>query len=143
MRAADVMHAGALVVSADDTVRFAAAKMASATVDMLPVEDCGVLVGVVTDRDIVVRCAARGKDAGRTSVREIMTPGVVYCFEDQHVRSAAHLMESQRIRHLAVLNRDSGLVGTISLDDLAAREGAEGLACEVMHLLALSGGLRD
>jgi CBS domain-containing protein len=130
------MNSDVVVISADATLREAAKIMASSDVGMLPVQDCGVLVGVITDRDITVRATARGGNAGRRRVREIMTPGVFHCFDDNDATTAAELMEKKQVRRLAVLNRDSGLVGIVSLENLAVHADGECLACEVIHALA-------
>jgi CBS domain-containing protein len=87
-----------------------------------PLPVCGQddrLSGIITDRDIVIRAVAEGKDPHSTRVREIMTPHVVYCFDDQDVQDAASLMEENQIRRLAVLNRNKRLVGILSLGDIA------------------------
>jgi CBS domain-containing protein len=87
-----------------------------------PLPVCGSddrLAGMITDRDIIVRAVAEGKDPRATPVREIMTPNVVYCFEDQDVHDAAALMEDNQIRRLVVLNHGKRLVGIVSLGDIA------------------------
>jgi CBS domain-containing protein len=96
-------------------------------VGSLPVCDNDRLVGMVTDRDITVRATAGARDPAATWVRDVMTPGIVYCFEDQDVREAARLMEEKQIRRVAVLNRDKRLVGIVSLGDLAAETRDEQL----------------
>ena len=136
MKVADVMSPEVVLVSADATIREAARRMASARVSVLPVEENGALAGVITDGDITVRAAARGGNAGRRKVREIMTPGIHYCFDDQDVRAAAELMEEKQIRQLAVLNRSAELVGLVSVEDLALHADTEGLACEVIKMVA-------
>ena len=111
----------------------AARKMKSLDVGMLPVCENDRLIGSVTDRDITVRGIAQGLDPGTTRVRAIMTPGIVYCFEDQDAKEAAQLMEEKQIRRLPVLNRDKRLVGILSLGDLAVRTGKDKLAGEVLE----------
>jgi CBS domain-containing protein len=81
----------------------------------------------LTDRDIAVRLVAAGLDASTTKVREIMTPDVTYCFEDQTLEEAAALMEAHQIRRLPILSRDKYLIGMVSLGDLAVRtRGTDG-----------------
>jgi len=111
----------------------AARKMRSLDVGMLPVCENDRLIGSVTDRDITVRAIAEGFDPRATKVRAVMTPGIVYCFEDQDAKEAAQLMEEKQIRRLPVLNREKRLVGIISLGDLAVRTGREKLAGEVLE----------
>ena len=77
------------------------------------------LIGMITDRDIVLRCVADGRDMNETKVQDIMTPDVEYCFEDQPVEHAARLMHDKQIRRLVVLHDDHKLCGIVSLGDLA------------------------
>jgi CBS domain-containing protein len=99
----------------------AAAKMRDLDIGSLPVCDGERLQGLLTDRDIAVRLVASGLDASTTKVREIMTPDVTYCFDDQTLEEAAALMEAQQIRRLPILSRDKYLIGMLSLGDLAVR----------------------
>jgi CBS domain-containing protein len=98
----------------------AARRMKSLDIGSLPV--CGAndrLVGMITDRDIVLRGVADRRDLQEVKVQEIMTPDVQYCFEDQPVQHAAKLMRDKQIRRLVVLNENHRLVGIVSLGDLA------------------------
>lgn len=103
-------------------------------VGSLPV--CGdedKLVGMITDRDITIRATAGACDAKATLVQDVMTPGIVYCFEDQDVEDATKLMEDNQIRRLAVLNREKRLVGIVSLGDLAVKVGNDHLSGEALE----------
>jgi len=98
-------------------------------VGLLPV--CGDhdrLVEMLTDRDISVSAVAEGQDPKATRVSEVMTPNIIYVFEDQDVNEAAQLMKENQVRRLVVLNRDKRLVGIVSLGDLALDTGDEELA---------------
>jgi CBS domain-containing protein len=77
------------------------------------------LIGMITDRDIVLRCVADGRDLEETKVQDIMTPDIEYCFEDQPVEHAARLMHDMQIRRLVVLDDNHKLCGIVSLGDLA------------------------
>jgi CBS domain-containing protein len=101
----------------------AAQKMAALDVGPLPVCTGDKLVGMLTDRDITVRATAEGRDPKTTRVSEVMTPDVLYAFEDQDISEAARLMADHQIRRLVVLNRDKHLVGIVSLGDLAVQTG--------------------
>ncbi len=117
-------------------VREAARQMAEHNVGSLLVCDTERLVGVITDRDIVLRVVARGLDAQDTKVRDVMTAKPVFCREDDDVRDVARTMAAKRIRRIPVMSRKNGIVGVISLSDLArAREGA-GLVGEVLESAA-------
>src|SRR5205809_548709 len=73
------------------------------------------LVGMLTDRDITVRATAGASAPTGTCVGDVMTPNLIYVFEDQDVTEAARLMEENQIRRLVVLDRDKRLVGIVSL----------------------------
>lgn len=128
MRVSDVMTRGVECVGPDATLQEAAAKMKALEVGPLPVCDEGRLVGVVTDRDITVRATAAGDAPAEARVADVMTPEVIYCFEDAHVEDAALLMEQKQIRRLLVLSQDRRLVGIVSLGDLAVETGDDQLA---------------
>jgi CBS domain-containing protein len=119
----------------DATVAEAARWMAERGVGALPVCDRGVLVGIVTDRDITVRTTAAGEDPEVAHVRDAMTPSAVFCLAEDEVEAAAERMAARGVRRLAVLDGDERLVGIVSIDDLAARvDGC--LAGEVLEEVA-------
>jgi CBS domain-containing protein len=111
----------------------AAQQMKLMDVGMIPVCENEKLVGSLTDRDITIRAVAQDLDPRITTVRAVMTPGVIYCFEDQTAEEAAEIMEDKKIRRLPVLNREKRLVGILSLGDLAVRTGQELLVGQVLE----------
>jgi len=124
MQVAEVMSRGVECTHPKATLQMAAQKMRELDVGDLPV--CGQqdkLVGMLTDRDIVVRAVARGDDPRTCLVSDCMTPKVIYCFADQDVVEAAHLMRDNKVRRLVVLDRDKQLAGIVSLGDLALDTG--------------------
>ena len=133
----DIMTRDVECARPDATIQDAARKMRDLDVGSLPV--CGEndrLAGILTDRDIVVRVVADGKDPRTTRVGDTMTPGIVYCFEDQDVTEAAKLMEGQQVRRLAVLDHNKRLVGIASLGDLAVKTRDEELAGEAIEAIS-------
>ena len=84
------------------------------------------LIGMVTDRDIVVRAVAEERSPGNTTVRDVMSESICYCFEDDDVSRAAEVMADHQVRRLPVLNRQKRLVGVIALADLGRSEAAAG-----------------
>jgi CBS domain-containing protein len=132
----DVMTPGVEVIHPNATVAEAAEKMKMLNVGVIPVCDGGRLVGMLTDRDIVVRIIADQRDPKRTTVTEAMTPGVTYCFEDEDVQKAARVMVEQQIRRLLILNRDKRLVGIVSLGDLAVQTEDTQLSGEVLEYVS-------
>ncbi|MGN6279770.1 MAG: CBS domain-containing protein [Sphingomonas sp.] len=121
MTITDVMTADPQTVSADDDLQTVAAKMAEGNFGSLPVLDGGALVGVVTDRDIVIRGVATGKLPG-DRVRDVMTPSPVCVGVDCSVADAAKTMQDQQIRRLYVTDGDK-LAGVVSLGDVALQAG--------------------
>src|SRR4051812_49383439 len=120
-------------VSPDTTLQEAARKMKALDVGPLPICDNDRLAGMLTDPDITVRAVAEGLDPKSTRVRDVMTPGVLYCFEDDEVHGAARLMEEKQVRRLLVLNRDKRLAGIVSLGDLAVETGNRDLAGKTLE----------
>ena len=109
------------VVSPDSSVAEAAKKMKSLDVGALPVCDGERLVGMITDRDITIEATAESRDPDYTRVRDIMTPEIIYCFEDQDVEATERIMQEKQIRRLPVLSREKRLVGIVALADLARK----------------------
>ena len=89
MQLKEIMTPGAEIISPEATIREAAEMMRHLDIGPLPVCDGDRLVGMLTDRDITVRAVAEGCDPTTTRVREVMTPDVVYGFDDQDVQDAA------------------------------------------------------
>src|SRR5262245_43991817 len=125
MKVKDVMTTSVETVAPSSSIQAAAERMKTLDVGPLPVCENDRLVGMVTDRDITTRAVAQGFGGSAGSVRDVMTPDVVYCFEDQEVAEAARLMKKHQIRRLVVLNQDKRLVGIVSLGDLAVDAGDE------------------
>lgn len=119
MKVHEIMTAHARCVGPDNTLVEAAGLMRELDVGALPVCDNDRLAGIVTDRDMVLRGTADGRDPNSTPVRDVMSAGIIYVFADQEVEEAARLMEEKQIRRLPVMNREKRLVGIVSLGDIA------------------------
>ncbi len=113
------MTAHAQCVAPDNTLGEAAGLMRELDVGALPVCDGDRLAGMVTDRDIVLRGVADGRDANTATVRDVMSPGVIHVFVDQEIEDVVRLMENKQVRRLPVLDRSRRLVGIVSLGDIA------------------------
>ena len=122
MRVKDVMTSPVEVVEPGTSVVAAAGRMRAANVGSLPVGEGDLLLGMITDRDIVVRCVADGIDCHRRTVRDVMSAELLVCFDDQPVEEALRLMTEYRVRRLPVLDQKQRLVGIVSLDDLSDRD---------------------
>jgi CBS domain-containing protein len=119
MKIQDVMTADVSFVAPSTPILEIARKMRDGDIGSTPVVEDEQLVGMVTDRDIVVRVIAEGGDVRTKTARDAMSPGVLYCFADQAVESVLENMGDQQIRRLPVVDREKHLVGVVSLGDLA------------------------
>lgn len=123
MKVNEIMSRQVVTAGCDASVREVARLMADYDIgDVVIVSREGEPEGIITDRDVTVRCVAEGLDAAETPVSDCMTSEICYCFEDSTVEDAAALMSSRRIRRLPVMDRDEKqLVGIVSLGDLAVQ----------------------
>lgn len=101
------------------TISEVARKMRDGDFGILPIGDNDRLVGMVTDRDIVVRAVAEGKDLQKMQAREVMSQKVLYCYEDQTIDEVVTNLGENQVRRLPVLSREKRLIGILSLCDLA------------------------
>ena len=131
-RIKDVMSHDVKMVTPDTTIREAAQQMRDGDFGMLPVAENDRMIGSISDRDIAIRAVAEGKGP-TTKVREIMSTGVCWAYEDDTVEDAAKLMSEHQIRRLPVVDRNKRLVGIVALGDFAVdhseiKPAAEALA---------------
>jgi len=124
MKVRDLMTRDVYVARPNQTIRDVAGMMANIDAGVLPVGDDEKLLGMITDRDIAIRAVGQGKGP-QTLVRDIMSPEVKYCYEDEDTEHVAQNMGDQQIRRLPVVNREKRLVGILSIGDLAIVDGAE------------------
>lgn len=132
MKVKDVMSRQVISVSAEESLEVAARLLSRYNVGALPV--CGAdrqLQGILTDRDIVLRCVAAGQQPDRMSVRQAMSNRIISVRADDHAEVASALMAREQVRRLPV-TENGQLVGMLSLGDLAVRpdysmEAAEAL----------------
>jgi CBS domain-containing protein len=133
MKVSEVMTRAVDVISPDSTLDEAAERMRRLDIGPLPVCDGDRLVGMITDRDITVRGTAESRDPVTTRVSEIMTPEVVFTYDDEDVKEAAKLMQDHQLRRLVVLSREKKLVGIVSLGDLAVETKDDKLKGQVLE----------
>jgi CBS domain-containing protein len=120
----EIMTRDVITISPHDTLQTAARKMRDYDIGFLPVYDGDKLVGVVSDRDIVIRALADGMDPKMKLPMALVTSPAVYCFDDQTIDDATDLMNDYQIRRLVILDRGKKqLAGVISLGDLAVHVG--------------------
>ena len=115
----DVMTPNPESVTEKDSIRDVARIMKNADTGVVPVVDGKKIIGLITDRDIVVRGLAEGKNLENVRVNELMTKSVRSVREDASVNEALELMSSAEIRRIAVVNNNDELVGIVSLGDIA------------------------
>ncbi len=133
MHVKDVMTRACEFIEPGTSLKDAAQKMRSLDCGFLPIstQAGGKLEGVITDRDIVLRAVAEGRDPSRTAVKDVETRRVLYCFESDDLDSAARSMREQQVYRLVVLDRPESkrLCGVISLGDIL-RHHRSGLAAD-------------
>jgi CBS domain-containing protein len=120
MNVREVMTADVYTVSADTSIFDIAELMRDEDIGVVPVVENDKLVGLVTDRDIVVRALADSRDPSQATARTVMSPNLVFCFEDQSVEEVLQTMGEQQVRRMPVVDRDRNLVGVVSIGDLSA-----------------------
>ena len=119
----DLMSPDVQFVSPDMTIADAAKKMRDGDFGMLPVAEDDRMIGAISDRDIAVRAVAEGLGA-YTKVRDVMSDGIAWAYDDDSVEQAAKIMSERQVRRLPVVNRAKRLVGIVALGDFAV-ESAE------------------
>lgn len=128
----DIMTRSVKIVDTEATLREAARMMRDEDVGMLPVYEGAHPVGVITDRDIVIRSVAQGVVPDKGLVRDAMTPRVISCPAGFTVEEVAEIMESEKVRRVLVVDEQRKPVGMVSLEDLASRIGDEALVGEIL-----------
>lgn len=121
MKVREVMTTDVKVIGCDDSLRRAAEMMRTCDIGSLPVSKDERLVGMVTDRDIVVRAIAEGLDLD-TPVSRVMSGDLTVCCDDDTVEQAANKMSDNGIRRLPVVDREGRLVGFMSLSNVASAD---------------------
>lgn len=127
MQVREIMTTRIISVSPNSTVKDAALLMNKNNIGSVPVVDSGSVRGMLTDRDIVLRCVAESKDAGNLKVADICSQGAVSVKPDETVSNAMHLMSSEQVRRLPVLDNGK-LIGMLSFADIAREKSGMELA---------------
>jgi len=118
MRCSEIMTRDVRTATREMTLRDVAVMMRDGDMGSVPVVEDGRLVGIVTDRDIVVRCVAEGRDTS-TPVSEAMTTEIFSIKPDDFAFEAVRLMGDKQVRRVAVVSEDGQLAGIISMADVA------------------------
>jgi len=133
MKVSEIMTTDFELIDSTSYLIDAARKMKSLNVGFLPVREGTRLIGLLTDRDIVIRGLAEGRDSRSTQVKDVISSDIIYCYEDDSIEDAARLMEDNQVRRLIVVDHDQTPVGILSIGDIAVRSGQDELAAEVLE----------
>lgn len=136
MHVSQVMSTTIHSIGPDATLAEAARLMADHDIGVLPVVTSKEPLGMLTDRDIVVRAIAEGRDPAHTQVRDVMTLGVATVADYQNAEDAARLMSEQQVRRVLVVDRDNCCVGIVSLGDLAVRMENEEISADALEKIS-------
>ena len=136
MHVSQVMSTTIHSIGPDSTLAEAARLMADHDIGILPVVTSKEPLGMLTDRDIVVRAVAEGRDPSQTQVRDVMTLGVATVADYQNAEDAARLMSEQQVRRVLVVDRDNCCVGIVSLGDLAVRMENEDVSADALEKIS-------
>ncbi len=143
MKLREIMTKTVVRINPEESVAVAARTLARYNIGALPV--CGGdgrICGVVTDRDLVTRCIAAGRQPSMTPVREVMTANVISARPDMDAGLAAQMMGRQQIRRLPVVE-NGRLCGMVSLGDLAARDESSYEAADALTEISSNVSVRD
>ncbi len=133
MQVKEIMTKDFEMINSSETLIDAAGKMKSLNVGVLPVREGNKIVGLLTDRDIVIRALAENRDARTTTVKDVMTSEIARCTTEDSVDDASNIMRENKVRRLLVVDNDGTPVGIVSLGDLAAKTQAEQLAGQTLE----------
>ena len=135
MKVREAMHQGAQWVSPDTSIRELARLMREHDIGSVPIGENDRLVGMVTDRDIVCRGVAAGKNLDNLKARDVMSEGIFYCREDADLQEAVRIMEEKQIRRLPVIDQNKRMVGILALGDIS-NAGPRNLSGEVLQAVS-------
>jgi len=130
----ELMTKNPRTVSPDQTIQDAAKIMRDEDTGVVPITESENLTGVITDRDIVIRAVAEGRD-GQTTVRDVASQDVVTIDPQQDLDEALRLMAQHQVRRLPVVEEDGRLVGIVSQADVA-RHGDDARTGEVVEQIS-------
>jgi len=125
MKVREIMTTNVECMAPDTTVSELANKMKTLDVGFIGICENDRLAGTVTDRDIVIRGIAGGKNISTLKAKDVMTKDIFWCFDDQEVKDVAKKMTEKEVRRMLILNKDKRLVGVVSIGDISKVEEKE------------------
>ena len=135
MKVRDVMHEGATWVEPNTSIGELARIMRDEDIGAIPIGENDRLIGMVTDRDIVVKGLIDGIDVATLTARDVMTGPILYCRANEEVEDAVRLMEEHEVRRLPVIDENKRMVGILALGDISSHAGRE-LSGEVIQAVS-------
>lgn len=136
MRVSEIMTRDVVAVPVDATLVEAAELMRDHDIGFLPVIASDVVVGVITDRDLVIRGVGQGMHPGLTFVRSVMSSKPVWCYEYDVLTDAADILANNHLHRLIVVDSNKKLCGMLSIDDLAAKMSSDRLLGDLLRHVA-------
>lgn len=133
MQLKDIMTKNVKIIPQNASVRDAAKLMKEIDTGFIPVMENNRVIGTITDRDIVVRSIAEGRDPNDTRVHDVMTSEFFFCYEDDDVKKAAKLMSDKQIRRIPIINHNNELVGVVALGDLAVDNRNDKMSGDILE----------
>lgn len=120
MKVSEAMHKGATWIDPKAPLTDLAARMRKEDIGAIPIGENDRLIGMVTDRDIVVRGMVGEGDPLQLTARDVMSSPILYCRDNEELDDAVRIMERKQIRRLPVIDEHRRMVGMLSLGDVAA-----------------------
>jgi CBS domain-containing protein len=131
----DIMSRDVQVIGPEASLAEAARRMRDGNFGMMPVGENDRMVGAISDRDIAVRAVARGLGP-EAKVREVMSTGICWAYDDDPVTRAAEIMSANQIRRLPIVNHDKRLVGIVALGDIAVEDAVRKPAAQALSAIS-------
>lgn len=125
MKVSQVMHANPVCVTISETLPKIAKQMKDGDFGTVIVKDNGKALGIITDRDIVIRAIAGGTALDKLTAKDIMTKNVETCDANDPITKAADKMKSKQIRRLLIVDDKQSPIGIVSLGDIAVSAKSE------------------
>lgn len=123
MKVKDCMCKDVTYLMPNSTIEECAKLMSTKHIGCIPIcDDNKKIVGIITDRDIILRSIACNKDVKNTPLSDIMTTNVYFCFENDEINKAQSIMSSEQIRRLPVVKENNQIVGIITIGNLCANQ---------------------
>lgn len=130
----DLMTSDPILITSESSLKEAAAKMKDVDCGVLPVGTKDKVEGIITDRDIVIRAIAKGKDPAKEKVKDYMTAKVYACNEDDYLEDAADKMREHKVSRLIVRNKQGKVAGILSFGGILRKNAdADEVANVVKH----------